>query len=203
MTVENHRPTEPVHLHDRIDRVTFRPLTLDDIPQLVAWLSDPDVARWYEEGELNIENITRHYRPCIEGAEPTRCFIHRFDGIDTGLVQGYLVEDHPDYARQMTLPTGTGASDLFIGHPDFRGQGWGVPLIQAFYRHYIFGVLGASSAIIAPEPANERAIHVYAAAGFEWLKTVPIVDEEEPHNTGDEYIMLMRDEIARALGVPS
>jgi len=40
--------------------------------------------------------------------------------------------------------------------------------------------------------AHERRREAGARAGFRWVKTVPVVDEEHPGNTGDEYVMLLR-----------
>ena len=183
-------------MSDRESRIRFRPLSLDDIPRMLAWLSDPDVSPWYSEGELTIENLTAMYRGPIEGSEPTRCFIISIDARDVGMIQAYAIDDHPDYARQLDLPTGAVGTDLFLGEATIRGQGWGVPVLRAFHRRIVFGEMDASLAVIAPSPENARAIHVYEGAGFRWLKTVAIVDER-PENTGDEYVMTMSaDEFA-------
>lgn len=187
-------------LRDRESRIRFRPLSLDDIPQMLAWLSDPDVSPWYSEGELTIEHVTESYRGPIEGADPTRCFIISVEGKDAGMIQAYVIDDHPDYARQLDVPPGAVGSDVFLGAAAIRGQGWGVPVLRAFHRQVVFGEMGASLAIIAPSLDNARAIHVYERAGFRWLKTVAIVDER-PENTGDEYVMTMTaDEFASGTG---
>jgi len=175
---------------DRESRIRFRPLSMDDMPQMLAWLAYPDVSPWYSEGELTIENLTDKYRGPIDGTEPTHCFIISIDGDDAGFIQAYVIEDHPDYARQIDLPSGAVGTDLFLGEPSLRGQGWGVPVLRAFHRRVVFGEMGAALAIIAPSPDNARAIRVYERAGFRWLKTVAIVDEQ-PENTGDEYVMTM------------
>ena len=157
---------------------------------MLVWLSDPDVSPWYSEGALTIENLTAKYRGPVEGTEPTRAFIVTIDGTDAGYIQAYVIDDHPEYARQLELPGGAVGTDLFLGEPAVRGQGWGVPVLRAFHRRIVFGEMGATLAVIAPSPANARAIRVYEGAGFRWLKTVAIVDEA-PENTGDEYVMTM------------
>ena len=175
---------------EREARIRFRPLSLEDMPRMLVWLSDPDVSPWYSEGALTIENLTARHRGPVEGTEPTRPFIIVIDGTDAGYIQAYVIDDHPDYARQILLTTGAVGTDLFLGDPAFRGRGWGVPVLRAFLRRIVFGEMGATLAVIAPFPGNARAIHVYEGAGFRWLKTVAIVDEA-PGNTGDEYVMTM------------
>src|SRR5690348_2316532 len=44
-------PIQADQVHARAERVTFRPMRDDDAPRMVRWLSDPDVARWYGDGE--------------------------------------------------------------------------------------------------------------------------------------------------------
>lgn len=176
--------------NSRESRIRFRLLSLDDIPQMLTWLSDPDVSPWYSDGELTIEHLTDKYREPIDGTEPTRCFISTIDGRDAGYIQAYVIDDHPDYARQIDLPVGAVGTDVFLGEPTLRGQGWGAPMLRAFHRRIVFGEMGASVAIIAPSPDNARAIRAYEKAGFRSLKTVGIVDEH-PENTGDEYVMTM------------
>lgn len=43
---------------EREARIRFRPLSLNDMPRMLAWLSDPDVSPWYGEGALTIGNLT-------------------------------------------------------------------------------------------------------------------------------------------------
>ncbi len=93
------------------------------------------------------------------------------------------------YARQIQVDPGAVGIDLLIGEPWARNRGLGAPVLRAFLDRVVFGEMGAEVAIIAPEPANARAIRAYEKAGFTWVKTVHIVDAESPVNTGDEYVM--------------
>jgi aminoglycoside 6'-N-acetyltransferase len=178
---------------DRENRIAFRPLVESDLPTMLRWLSDPGVAEWWRESDLSLESLIGKYQPIIDGNEPTRCFVIVIDGRDTGMIQCYFVADHPDYARQIGLPLGSVGTDLFFGDPGIRGKGWAVPMLAAFHRRIVFGEMGAKLAIIAPEPANLRAIHVYGRVGFRWLKTVPIKDDD-PLQSGKEYVMVMTPE---------
>ena len=124
------------------------------MPLMLAWLSDPDVSPWYNEGALTIENLTAKYRGPVEGTELTRPFIVTVDEVDAGYIQAYVIDDHPEYARQLDLPAGAVGTDLFLGDPDLRGQGWGIPVLRAFHRRIVFGEMEATLAVIAPSPAT-------------------------------------------------
>jgi aminoglycoside 6'-N-acetyltransferase len=178
----------------RPDRVAFRSLAADDLHALLHWLADPDVHRWYDEGELTLANITARFTPAIDGSEPTHGFLIVIDGQPAGYIQAYAIGDHPDYQRQLDIDPRAVATDLFIGDAAFRNRGWGAVVLAAFLDRVVFREMGAALAMIAPDPANARAIRAYERAGFQWVKTVPVVDEEHPENTGDEYVMLLRRE---------
>lgn len=173
--------------------VTFRPIAERDILTLKRWLEDPDVARWYREDATALDALRASYGPVIRGEEPTRGFIVRIDGRDAGYIQGYVIDDHPDYARQMRVDPGAVGIDLFLGEPWARNRGYGSVVLRAFLREIVFGEMDAEVAIIAPEPDNARAIRAYQRAGFAWVNTVAIVDES-PANSGDEYVMRLTRE---------
>lgn len=172
---------------DRPD-VTFRSLRADDIPALARWLADPDVAPWYDEGTTDPDGLAAHYEPMLRGEEPTHGFTIVLAGEAVGYIQAYVIDDHPDYARQIAVEPGAVGIDLFIGEPSARNRGHGATVLRAFLRDIVFGAMAASVAIIAPSPANTRAIRSYERAGFTWVKTV-YIEDEAPGNTGDEYVM--------------
>jgi uncharacterized protein (TIGR03083 family) len=179
----------------RTSKVAFRPLAHADLPLLLRWLADPDVARWYDEGELTLDNLDRKFGPLIDETDPTLGFIIVIDGADAGYIQGYRIDDHPDYARQVEVGPGAAGVDLLLGDPARRNAGWGAPILRAFLRQIIFGQLAADRCIIGPAPDNTRAIRAYAKAGFRYLTTVHI---DDPDDGGDEYLMtLTPDELDR------
>ncbi|MDP8908910.1 MAG: acetyltransferase, partial [Chloroflexota bacterium] len=172
----------------RMARIAFRPLARADLPQMLRWLADPDVSPWYSEGALTPEHLEEVYGPLIDGVEPTLGFIIVIDGADAGYIQGYRIDDHPDYARQVAIGPGAAGIDLFLGDPARRNHGWGKPVLCAFLPEVIFGRLGAAVALIGPAPDNTRAIRAYAKAGFRYLKTVTIDGPDDP---GAEYLMTL------------
>lgn len=173
--------------------ITFRPLAETDLPLMKHWLEDPDVSPWYEEDSTETDALRGSYLPIITGEEPTRGRVILIDGRDAGYIQCYVIDDHPDYARQVGVDPGAVGIDLFLGEPWARNRGHGAAVLKALLREIVFGEMGATVAIIAPAPNNARAIRAYERAGFAWIKTVPIVDES-PANTGDEYVMRLTRE---------
>lgn len=175
-------------MSDEPVRVTFRLLTDDDLTQLKRWLEDPDVAPWYKSDSTELEALQREYGDKIRGEDLARGYIIQVDGQDVGYIQCYVIDDEPDYARQIEVDEGAVGIDLFLGDPAVRNRGLGAVVIRALLDQVVFGEMSAPVAIIAPEPGNARAIRAYEKAGFVWQKTVPIVDES-PSSTGDEYVM--------------
>ncbi|MBA2289167.1 MAG: acetyltransferase [Chloroflexia bacterium] len=174
--------------------VQFRKLEEADLPVLKAWLEDPDVAPWYGSDSTDLDALRAEYGDKIRGERRDHSFIIQIDGEDAGYIQCYVIDDHPDYARQIRVDPGAVGIDLFIGEPSARNRGYGAAVIRAFLEQIVFGKLDATVAIIAPEPGNARAIRAYEKVGFVWQKTVHVVDEESPANTGDEYVMRLTRE---------
>jgi aminoglycoside 6'-N-acetyltransferase len=174
----------------REHQVAFRALTRDDLEMMLRWLSDPDVAAWYEEGELTPAGIETSYGPTIDGREPVRGFIFLIDDRPAGYIQSYVLGDHPEYLAQIDLEPDVVSTDLFIGDPAYRNRGWGAPVLRAFHRQIVFGEMGARMATIMPSSRNERAIAAYRKAGFTWARVVRVFDPDTG-KTDDEVIMLL------------
>ncbi|MEJ7839205.1 MAG: GNAT family N-acetyltransferase [Thermomicrobiales bacterium] len=168
---------------------TFRLLTMDDIPQMSIWLSDPDVAEWYGEGGTSIEHLTDQYSPKIQRLTPTLGYIAKVDGVDIGYIQAVPIDGYPDYSVQLQIEPGAVGVDIFIGEAVYRGRGLGTTMLRAFTDEIVFGQLQATVAVIGPDPQNVRAVRSYEKAGFSWLKTVYVTDEERPSENGEEYLM--------------
>ncbi len=112
----------------RDERIGFRPVEIErDLADLLRWLGDPEVRRWYDEGELSEANIGRKFAP-----EPhMRKLIILIDGTPVGYIQVYRLADEEDYRRQVDVSAEAVAMDLFIGEAAYRGKGWGTDVIRA------------------------------------------------------------------------
>lgn len=174
----------------REDRISFEPVEIGrNLPDLLRWLADPDVRRWYDEGELTEANIGARFAP----EPPMRTLMIVIDGTRVGYIQVYRLADEEEYRRQVDVSSEAVAMDLFIGEPAFRGAGWGTEVLRVCLDRIVFGEMDAPLAMIAPDPENARAVRSYTKAGFRPVKTVYVTDDE-PGNTGWELVMLLTRE---------
>lgn len=172
--------------------ITFRPLAEADIPNLHRWLNNPLVAEWYGLGLKNdklptLQQVHDKHMATITGKQPTRAWIIVRDGEDVGYIQCYRIGHHPEYARTLEDYDDAIGIDIFIGEDNARGGGTGAAAIRAFVETEVFTRPGVTTAVIAPEPANARAIRCYENAGFTHEKTVFI-----PESGEHEYVMVQR-----------
>ncbi len=117
----------------------FAPLRKADLPLAERWLRQPHVRRWWDEGEAGYPAGTlAEYREAIDGADPTRMFVITIDGRPAGLIQSYLIGDHPDYAAALALEWPAVGVDVFIGEPGLLGLGHGPALLRRFVRDVVF-----------------------------------------------------------------
>jgi len=146
----------------------FRAVTEADLPMLSAWLAEPHVAEWWNDGPgAALAEIVEAME-----SDSTEPLVVELDGKPIGYVQSYdphLEDDHP-YQDQ---PFGTLGIDVTIGVPELVGIGHGSRLVRAFVE--ILFEEGCPRVIIDPHPGNGRAIRAYEKAGFRRLgeRTTP------------------------------
>jgi aminoglycoside 6'-N-acetyltransferase len=142
----------------------FRAVTEADLPMLKAWLAEPHVAEWWDEGpEAALAEIVE----AMDSVE-TEPLIVELDGRPIAYVQSYdphLEDGHP-YQDQ---PFGTLGIDISIGPPDLVGIGHGSAIVRQF-ADMLFEE-GAPRVVIDPDPTNLRAIRAYEKAGFRAFDT--------------------------------
>jgi aminoglycoside 6'-N-acetyltransferase len=139
-------------------KVTFRPLTITDLPALLSWQHAPHAVRWFPE-RLDLAAAERKYGPRIAGDSPVRVHVIAADGQDCGYIQHYRVGD--------VGPDAIGL-DFAIGIADLTGRGLGPQLIWSYIRDVALPAHPAARHVVAsPDPANTRSIRALAKAGFE------------------------------------
>ncbi len=164
--------------------IAFRPLTYDDLPMMVRWLNTPHVRQWWQDDPRTLEEAIEEYTPQIEGKEPTSAYVILSGERPIGYIQTYRIADYPAYAAALDVEAGAAGVDLFIGEADCVHRGLGAPILRAFLRDVAFAMPGVTCCIIGPAVSNATAIRAYEKAGFRYLKTVAVPDEDEP-----EYLM--------------
>lgn len=183
----------------RTDPITFRPLKRRDMPLMHRWLYTPHVAKWWWPDQApSAAALEQKYLPRIAGDEPTDCYIIQEDGRDIGYIQTYVIADHPDYDVLVGVAERAAGIDIFIGEPDRVHRGLGSGILRIFMRTIVFADPSVESCIIGPAVSNMSAIRCYEKAGFTFLKTIDVPDEEEP----EQLMRIWRQEIIRLADDP-
>jgi aminoglycoside 6'-N-acetyltransferase len=160
------------------ERVTLRPVRDDDAAALLALLSEPSVAAWWQEWDAE-----RVRAMMTDGEEPALA-------IEAGgeLVGLLLLgeEDYPMY-RHASL-------DIAIATAH-QGRGLGPEALRLAIRHLI-EERGHHRFTIDPAAANERAIRAYSRLGF---KPVGVLRRYERHADGEWHDCLLMDLLADEL----
>ncbi len=121
-------------------------------------------------GDAYPDDTIAEYRLAMRGEDPTDYFAIELDGRPIGVIQSYLIDDHPDYAAMLALGRPAMGIDLFIGEPELIGRGHGPALVRAFLRDVGFPRYGVDLCVIGPTKSNLAAIRAYEKAGFRFLK---------------------------------
>jgi aminoglycoside 6'-N-acetyltransferase len=157
-------------------QISFRLIAPADVPNLVRWQLDPEVAVWWDHpGVETEESVQKKWLNRAEGTGTcsemkTRPFIIVVDDTDIGYIQAYELRDYSDHASEIDIPNAAGL-DIFIGEPEWRDKGVGSQAVRQFIDEIIFVIPGVETCVIDPEPTNKRAIRSYEKAGFVYART--------------------------------
>lgn len=157
--------------------VSLRPVTHQDWPQLIAWLRDPAVERWWgspsssEAGIRLVLETPSALGRIIEFAGRPVGYAHAIDASCWG-------EDLPD-----ALPQWSWDVDLFIGEPEYRGRQIGEFALDLLADE-VFSTTFAMALSVFVSVRNEAAVRAYERAGFKWATVW-----EDPV-AGPEWLML-------------
>lgn len=165
------------------EKISFRPLTVNDLGRLHQWLVSPHVSGSYGHGKQTLEDVKKKYIPRINGESPTNCFQIVYNDNPIGQIQMYKINDYPEYKKSLQINENSAGVDVFIGEKEFQHKGLGSIIIRKFLKEFVFPQLAVESCIIGPNPSNTSAIKAYEKAGFRYLKTVVSSHGEE------EYLM--------------
>jgi aminoglycoside 6'-N-acetyltransferase len=174
--------------------VAVRPLTGADLVQLSRWLAEPHVAQWWHD-PADLRSVQAQYQPSIDGDDPTEVFIIEAAGRAAGLIQRYLVDDEPSWARAVRLTgavSGCAAGiDYLIGDPALTGRGYGTAAITAF-TSLTFGRYPQADAVVAaPQQANVASWRALERAGYtRWWSGQ--LDSDDPGDAGPAHLYGIR-----------
>jgi aminoglycoside 6'-N-acetyltransferase Ib len=154
--------------------VSFRPLTLADLPLLHQWLHRPHVAEWWDRAP-SLEEVERDFGPMIGDQSTTRPFIVLGDGAPIGYIQSYVAISSGGGWWPDERDPGVRGIDQFLAHADQLGQGLGTIIVRAFVR-FLFDDPAVTRIQTDPSPTNRRAIRCYEKAGFHRVGEVDTPD---------------------------
>jgi RimJ/RimL family protein N-acetyltransferase len=170
--------TDPEH------RFSVRPMTAGDLPDLVRWVNEPHVARWWDDNRSE-EQVAAYYGPALRGEDPTRLWIWEVNGRSIGFVQDYRIGDHPEYALLAGHPDAVGF-DYLIGESAFVGRGMGTSLLWVFLRDIVWPAYpGVQEFFAAPDHRNAVSRRVLLKLGMTegvWF------DEPQPGPAGEARV---------------
>ena len=156
--------------------IEFAPLTRDDIPLLATWLDREHVRRWWRDPIE--EAIDKRIRG-IEGDRPTDQYVIVVDARPVGMIQTYLVADHPEWGAIVGMEDGLAGVDLLIGEEDLIGHGLGPQVLSTFARDVVFSRAGTRACVATVEEENRRSWRAFEKAGFRHVRDVE--EEGLPH----------------------
>jgi aminoglycoside 6'-N-acetyltransferase len=156
--------------------IEFRELEDADLPQIEAWLRHEHVAEWWRDP---LEIAVEKRRAAIEGRRDVEQYVIVEDDRPVGMVQTYLVADHPDWGELIGVEPEAAGVDLFIGEPDAVGRGLGPRVLEQFAREIVFARPGTTATVATVEEANRRSWRAFERAGFRHVRDVE--EDGRPH----------------------
>ncbi|MDP6822002.1 MAG: GNAT family N-acetyltransferase [Dehalococcoidia bacterium] len=164
--------------------ISFRPLAVSDLDNVVVWAREEEVAFWWHETDSTEDVLRAKWEARARSEdEKTRIFIISVDTADIGVIQTYRLADYPDHAAEVQLPDSSGI-DVFIGIPEWRDRGVGTAIVRQFVAEVVFADQSVQRCAIDPEPENRRAIRAYEKAGFQHVRSY-----RSQANDVDVYLM--------------
>lgn len=165
--------------------VSFRPLSVVDLPLLVRWQSSPHAARWWLDPS-DIESITAKHAPRIRGEQRTEVFIIELGRRPIGLIQRYRHADYPYWDRAVGVADAVGI-DYYIGEPDLVGRGLGSMVIASFASDTLERYPEVDCVVAAPQQENVASWRALEKAGFTRIWEGQL-DSDDPSDEGPAFV---------------
>ena len=159
-------------------KISFKPLSVTDFENLLKWLQQPHVKKWWDANvNYTKEAIQEKYESYVDGYKkigsehkPIQAFIIYFDDTPIGYIQYYNAYDFSRDGYQLNnLPKSLAAIDFLIGDEDYLGKGIGSKSLELFLNSHVFTEF--DYAFVDPALTNIFAIESYSKAGFKIVRS--------------------------------
>jgi aminoglycoside 6'-N-acetyltransferase len=163
-------------------------MVADDLRLLHEWTQQPHALPWYGD-HGSYDDVVSHYSPALEGRDPTDHYIIVVDGAPVGMIQTYVVADHPAYATLIGVEdSATAGVDIIIGEEELTGKGLGTEVLRRFVDEIVFARPETTACVADPDLDNVASIRAFEKAGFRSVKTFV----EDPGD-GRLHVLVRRD----------
>lgn len=158
----------------------------DDLRLVAIWLAEDHVQRWWRDPSAPLR-VEEKYRPRLLAAEPTEMFVILHAGEPIGLIQRYLMRDHPDWVRSLK-PSGqvfeeAAGIDYAIGREDLIGRGIGSAVVASFSKTLFADFPEVTDIVVTPQAENVASCRVLEKSGYERQWT-GLLDSDDPGDAG-------------------
>jgi aminoglycoside 6'-N-acetyltransferase len=174
-------------------RVSYRPLTRDDLALLFEWLRRPHVAIWWRDVPADLATVEAEYGPCVDGDDPAELFVVVSDGADIGMIQRYLIADEPEWwpAFDGIVDVSNAAGiDYLIGEVDAVGRGLGSAMVASFSAD-VFAWRPVDSIVVTVQQSNPASWRILGKAGYHRIWSGEL-ESPDPSDQGPEHIYVLR-----------
>ena len=146
--------------------IAFEPFRQEHLPLLRDWLSREHVRRWWGDESL------AHAEDALARRDPSVYYLIVVDGSAVGMIQTYLVSDHPEWEEVVGPGEGLAGVDLLIGEEDATGRGLGPQVLERFTREVVFARPETQACVATIEEPNRRSWRAFEKAGFRHVRDV-------------------------------
>lgn len=159
--------------------ITFRPITVDDVPLMHIWFNEIHVQKFYSLRNWSEREVLDNLLPSIEHKKPLFGFIILFELRPIGYLQYYKLKDFPWPEQDFETAIADEASglDLFIGNPSFIGKRLGSKIINQFLETMIWPRF--QFCVVDPDENNSASIKLFERCGFNFHKKIQSKDALE------------------------
>lgn len=170
--------------------ITFRKVTLTDLPLLNAWLQEPHVKEFWDNSDQQYNNMYNYLKGIKDGPDYYIGFM-TIDPFCLLLTTYECIEDTLDqYRPYLSNDWKTYTLDFMIGNKAYLGKGYASTTLHEFCLYLNKQDPKTTRFVIDPAETNPKAIHVYEKAGFHKVNTYT---PQEGEFAGKVHYVMIKD----------